>query len=90
VKPSHFSHTLLLFLLRAFLATLGSAECRFKAGAEGDTAMQKLRIVTQAQGFGTARQRVLLERGTPPKPQRRTRSPRYGVPSCRGKSAGVA
>jgi hypothetical protein len=49
------------------------------------TAMQKLRI-----RFGTGRQRMVLERWTNPKPQRRTRSPRYGVPSCRGKPAGVA
>jgi hypothetical protein len=41
-------------------------------------------------GFGAARQKMALERGTHPKPQRRTRSPRNGVPSCRGKSAGVA
>jgi hypothetical protein len=33
---------------------------------------------------------MALERWTNPKPQRRTRSPRNGVPSCRGKSAGVA
>jgi hypothetical protein len=52
------------------------------------TAVNKLRIVTL--GFGTARQRTVLERWTKPKPRRRTRSPRYGVPSCRGKSAGVA
>jgi hypothetical protein len=29
----------------------------------------------------------ILERWTSPKPQRRTRSPRYGVPSCKGKRA---
>jgi hypothetical protein len=52
------------------------------------TAMRKLRIVTL--GFGTARQRMALERWTSPKPPRRTRSPRHGVPSCGGKSAGVA
>jgi hypothetical protein len=53
--------------------------------------MQKLRIVTLR--FGTARQKMALERWTNPKPQRRARwglGPRYGVPSCRGKSAGVA
>jgi hypothetical protein len=50
--------------------------------------MQKLRIVTL--GFGTARQKMVLERWTNPKPQRRTRSPRYGIPSSRGKPAGVA
>jgi hypothetical protein len=52
------------------------------------TAMKTLRIV--ALRFGTARQRMALERWTNPKPQRRTRSSRYEVPSCRGKSAGVA
>jgi hypothetical protein len=52
------------------------------------TAMRKLRIVTLR--FGTARQKMVLERWTNPKPQRRTRSSRYEVPSCRGKSAGVA
>jgi hypothetical protein len=46
---------------------------------------EKLRLVTLA--FGTARQRMALGRWTNPKPQRRTRSPRYGLPSCRGKSA---
>jgi hypothetical protein len=40
--------------------------------------------------FGTARQRMVLERWTNPKRQRRTRSSRYEVPSCRGKPAGVA
>jgi hypothetical protein len=40
--------------------------------------------------FGIGRQKMALERWTNPKPQRRTRSPRYGVPSCRGQSAGVA
>jgi hypothetical protein len=45
---------------------------------------------SQRFGFGTARQRVALERWTNPKPQRRARSLRYGVPSCRGKSARVA
>jgi hypothetical protein len=49
---------------------------------------QKSRIVTLR--FGTGRQKLFLERWTHPKPQRRTRSPRYEVPSCRGKSAGVA
>jgi hypothetical protein len=33
---------------------------------------------------------MALERWTNLKPRRRTRSPRYGVPSCRGESAGVA
>jgi hypothetical protein len=46
------------------------------------------RIVTL--GFGTARQRMVLERWTNTKPQRCTRSPRYGVRSCGGESAGVA
>jgi hypothetical protein len=52
------------------------------------TAVKSLRIVTL--GFGTGRQKRALQRWTNPKPQRRTRSPRYGLPSCRGKSAGVA
>jgi hypothetical protein len=50
--------------------------------------MQKLRIVTL--GFGTGRQRMALERWTHPKRPRRAWSPRYGLQSCRGKSAGVA
>jgi hypothetical protein len=33
---------------------------------------------------------MLLERSTYPKHSRRTCSPRYGLLSCRGKSAGVA
>jgi hypothetical protein len=52
------------------------------------TAMQKLRIVTL--GFGTARQKRVLERRTNPTLSRRSCSPRYGLQSCRGKSAGVA
>jgi hypothetical protein len=52
------------------------------------SAMQKLRIVTIR--FGTARKKLALERWTHPKPQRRKCSPLYEVPSCRGKSAGVA
>jgi hypothetical protein len=52
------------------------------------TATQQLRIATLR--FGTARQKMALERRTNPKRQRRTWSPRYGGPSCRGKSAGVA
>jgi hypothetical protein len=51
-------------------------------------AMQKFAIVTS--GFGTARQKLALERWTHSKLSRCTCSPRYGVPSCRGKSAGVA
>jgi hypothetical protein len=39
---------------------------------------------------GTGRQIMVLERWTNPKPRRRTCSPRYGVPPCRGESAGVA
>jgi hypothetical protein len=50
--------------------------------------MKKWRIVTLR--FGTARQKMALERWTNPKPQRRTCSPRYEVPSRRGKSAGVS
>jgi hypothetical protein len=41
-------------------------------------------------GLGTARQETALERWTNPKPRRRACSCRYGVSSCRGKSAGVA
>jgi hypothetical protein len=48
---------------------------------------ESLRIVTL--GVGTARQRMVLGRWTNPKPQRRTLSPQYGVPSCRRKSTGV-
>jgi hypothetical protein len=40
--------------------------------------------------LGTGRQKMVLERGTSPKLSRRACIPRYGVPSCRGKSAGVA
>ena len=47
---------------------------------------ETVRIVT----LGSARQKMGLERWTNPKPQRRTCSPQYGVPSCRGKPAGVA
>jgi hypothetical protein len=50
--------------------------------------MKKLRIVTL--GFGTGRQRMVLERATNPKRSRRTCSPRYRLQSCRGKPAGVA
>jgi hypothetical protein len=50
--------------------------------------MKQLRIVTLR--FGTGRQRMVLEPWTHPKPQRRTCSAQYEVPSCRGKSAGVA
>jgi hypothetical protein len=45
------------------------------SAAPYDTAMQQLRIVTL--GFGTARQRMALERWTNPKPQRRTCSAQY-------------
>jgi hypothetical protein len=38
----------------------GRSEPGCRAGEEGDTAMQKLRIVIL--GFGTARQKVVLER----------------------------
>ena len=41
-------------------------------------------------GFGTGRQKGVLERWTNPKPRRRTCTSQYGVLSCRGKSAGVA
>jgi hypothetical protein len=56
--------------------------------------LQRCKTGANRLGFGTARQRMALERWTNHKPQRRTRSPfrgyRNGVPSCRGKSAGVA
>ena len=48
----------------------------------------KLRI--ERLGFGTARQKMALERETNHKLPRRTCSPRHGLQSCRGKSAGVA
>jgi hypothetical protein len=51
--------------------------------------VQKWRIVIMLR-FGTGRQRMGLERWTNPKLSRRTCSPRYGLPSCRGISAGVA
>jgi hypothetical protein len=41
-------------------------------------------------GFGVGRQRMAVERGATPRIPRRTCSPRYGLQSCRGKSAGVA
>jgi hypothetical protein len=59
-----------------------------KHSTNADTAMEKLRIVTLR--FGTARQRMVLERWTNSKPQRSARSIRYEVPPCRGGSAGVA
>jgi hypothetical protein len=52
------------------------------------TAMQKLR--SQPQKVRRGRQKMVLERWTNPKPQRRTRSLRCEASSCRGKSAGVA
>jgi hypothetical protein len=51
------------------------------------TAMRKLRIVML--GFGTGRQKTVLDRGTNPKLSRRTCACEYGLQSCRGKSAGV-
>jgi hypothetical protein len=54
----------------------------------GHTAMRKWRIVTL--GFGAGRQKTALERWTNPKLSRRTCSPRYGLQSCRGRSAGVS
>jgi hypothetical protein len=50
--------------------------------------LKKLRIVTI--GFGTGRQRTVLERWTNPKLSRRTCTCEYGLPSCPGKAAGVA
>ena len=50
--------------------------------------MKELRIVTL--GFGTGRQKMLLERWTNPKLSRRACTCEYGLQSCRGKSAGVA
>ena len=49
---------------------------------------QKLRIVTLR--FGAVRQKMVLERWTNPKRSRRTCICEFGLPSCRGKSAGVA
>jgi hypothetical protein len=43
-----------------------------------------------SEAFGAGRQSRLLERGTNPTRSRRASSSRYGVPSCRGKPAGVA
>jgi hypothetical protein len=48
-----------------------------------------LRIVNVTRVWH-ARQKTVLERWTHPKHSRRTCSPRHGLPSCRGKSAGVA
>ena len=59
----------------------------YQRAAGVDTAVQKLR--SGRVGFGTGRQKRVLERGTNPQLSRRTCSPRYGVPSCRSKSAGV-
>jgi hypothetical protein len=53
------------------------------------TAMKKV-ASRNSIGFGTARQRMVLERWTNPKPQRRTRSPRYEVQYWVGELAGVA
>jgi hypothetical protein len=49
----------------------------------GRTATERCEIVKLRFGAG-------LDPWTNPKPQRRACSPRYGVPSCRGTSAGVA
>jgi hypothetical protein len=57
------------------------------AGRVGHTAM-KLRIVTVRVWHG--RQKMDLERGTNPTLPRRTCTCEYGLPSCRGTSAGVA
>jgi hypothetical protein len=48
----------------------------------------RLRIVVLR--FGTARQKMHLERWTNPNRSRRTSSPQYGLRPCRGESAGVA
>jgi hypothetical protein len=49
--------------------------------------MQKSRIVTLR--FGTARQKMVLERGITPTLSRRTITCEYELQSCRGKSAGA-
>jgi hypothetical protein len=50
-------------------------------------ARQKLRI--GLLGFGSGRQKMVLERGKNPKLSRRTCTREYGLQSLRGKSAGV-
>jgi hypothetical protein len=58
------------------------------------TASVRSRLSTTCEldcrGFGTGRQKMVLERGTPPKLSRRTCSPRYGLQSWRRISASVA
>jgi hypothetical protein len=60
--------------------------------AAGGVQYSDAKVANRDARVSTARQRMALERWTNPKPQRRTRtrSPRYGVSPCRGKSAGVA
>jgi hypothetical protein len=48
------------------------------------------KVANRNTRVGTGRQKLALERCTTPKLARRTSSPRYGLQSCRGKSAGVA
>jgi hypothetical protein len=64
-------------------ALLGGSESMYLRAA-----METLRI--GRLGFGTGRQRMVLERWTNPKLSRRACTCEYGLQSCRGKSAGVA
>ena len=50
----------------------------------------EIQLRIRRRGFGTGRQRMVLERGTNPKRSRRTCTCEYGLQSWRGKSAGVA
>jgi hypothetical protein len=70
------------------LRRVTSAAPALKLSPNDGFAMKKLRIVLLR--FGTRRQKMALERWTTPKLSRRTCSPRYGLQSWRGKSAGVA
>jgi hypothetical protein len=74
--------------LRAPLGTPSSLSRRSSRQPRLSVQRCKLRIVTIR--FGTARQKMALERWTTPTCSRRSPSPRYGVQSCGGKSAGVA
>ena len=73
-----------------FDQVLESSEKKLKLLQARDhhTAVQNLRIVML--GFGTGRQKSVLEREMTPKVSRRTCTCEYGLQSCRGKSAGVA
>jgi hypothetical protein len=77
-------HSLLASQVRHSLVCLAHGRAPRLPSLVHLAAMRKLRIVTL--GFGTARQRMVLARATNPKPQRRSRSPRYGVPPCTPKT----